>query len=141
MQKEIKNITKESFGRYGYVIEHDGSKPEGFQILFSESGTTGWRIAVSKLTRKTVVKLGKHPTSMESFEPMSGAVLICVAVTDSPEDYEVFMLDKPVCLFKDIWHATISLSECSYVKITENADVGSDGYELKKEFGAAIVNV
>lgn len=133
MDKTIKIITKDNFAKYGYVIEHDYSDERPFQVILKEEDCVGWRIATSKITAAGVKKLAKHPKTMESFEPVSGTALICVAVTEAPEDYEVFLLDKPVCLYKDIWHATLTLSQYSIVKITENVTVSTNEYEFKNE--------
>jgi len=138
MHKAIKNITPESFSKFGYVISHDSDKEENFQIVLREEYSPGWRIAVNKVTNKIVSKFGRHPDSMESFEPYKGIALICLAATETPEDYEVFLLDKPVCLFKNIWHGTLSLSEVSYLKITENLDVSSESYLLAKEVAIEV---
>lgn len=129
MEKPIKNITPAEFKTYGYVIEHDYKK-DNFQVVLTESDELGWRIAVSKITSKSVSRFGRHPNSMESFEPMEGTTCICVAGVETPEDYEIFLLDKPVCLFKNVWHAVFCLSEFSYIKITENAVVDSKEHIL-----------
>lgn len=136
--KNILNITNESFNKYGYVIEHDDSLDAGFQVILRENDSVGWRIAVSRVKNKGFQKLGKHPDSMESFEPVRGVALICVALADSPEEYEVFLLDKPVCLLKNIWHATASLSENAIIKITENLCVGSDAYIFTAEQNVVV---
>lgn len=125
------NITSESFSQYGYIIEYDEKKQGSFQIVLREEGMVGWRIAVSRITARNVSKLGRHPNSMESFEPVEGVTLLCAAPAESPEDFEVFLLDKPVCLHKNIWHAVFCLSEYSIVKITENLEVESEAYNLK----------
>jgi ureidoglycolate hydrolase len=125
MAHPIRHITAESFAKYGHVIEHDGRPGEGFQVVLSEWEGVGWRIAVNRITDTAAAKLARHPNSMESFEPVEGVTLLIVAATDAPQDIEVFLLDRPVCLFKDIWHATICLSEHSVVKITENLEVDS----------------
>ena len=49
---------------------------------------------------------------------------------ESPEDYHAFLLDKPVCLNKGVWHQLIALTEEVQVKITENLEVGTLFYEL-----------
>ncbi len=130
MSTSIKHISQDTFQPYGYIIEHDETLPQGFQIIVTENAAVGWRLAVSKITRQRFTKISRHPNSMESFEPISGVTLLCVAPPDTPEQYEVFLLDKPVCLYKNIWHASLTLSEYSLVKICENRDVDSEEYEL-----------
>lgn len=126
----IKNLSKDTFQPYGYILEQEDSLSQNFQIILTEPAAVGWRIAVSKITRHDIDKINRHPNSMESFEPISGVTLLCVAPPDAPEQYEVFLLDKPVCLLKNIWHATLTLSENSLVKICENYEVASEGYDL-----------
>lgn len=72
---------------------------------------------------------------MESFSPVSGVSIIIVAKPDTPEDYDLFLLDKSVCLEKNIWHTTIALSEYALMEVTENYDVGMENYELGKIIG------
>ncbi|MGN0285866.1 MAG: hypothetical protein ACI4ET_14140, partial [Bilifractor sp.] len=50
-----------------------------------------------------------------------------------PEEYHVFLLNKPVILNKGVWHQTLTLTDVSEVKITENLDVYSDFYDLPYE--------
>jgi len=139
MARQIKNITSQTFGRYGFIIEHDGAGEENFQVVLSEQGAVGWRIAVNRIENKTVGKLARHPSSMESFEPVAGVTLLCVAEPDSPQDCEVFLLDRPVCLRKNTWHATMCLSAYSIVKICENAEVGSEDHELERDLQVQVV--
>ncbi len=138
MGKPIQQIKQDTFKPYGYIIEHDSGKPGGFQVVLNESGKVGWRIAVSKITKNKVLGMGKHPDSMESFEPVAGVTILLVALPENPENFEVFLLDRPVCLFKNIWHATLTLSESSLVKITENLEVSSDNYQFDKEYQVAL---
>lgn len=138
MGKPIKNINRDTFKPYGIVIEQNSENPKGFQVILNETGKVGWRIAVSKLTKNMVLEMGKHPDSMESFEPVSGVVVLLVALPDTPEDFEAFLLDRPVCLFKNIWHATLTLSECALVKITENLEVNSENYQFEKEYQVSL---
>ncbi len=133
MQIPINIITESSFEKYGHVIDYNKDNPKNFQVLLIEHDTVGWRIAVSRTENRSVKKLARHPDSMESFEPISGVPLICVAVPEHPDKVEVFLLDKPICLFKNIWHAMISLSESSLLKITENKVVSSEEFELNAE--------
>lgn len=139
MIKRIQNINHDTFRLYGYFIEYDSQKSEGFQVVLKETGKVGWRIAVSKITKNKVRMLGKHPNSMESFEPLSGVTILLVALPETPENFEVFLLDRPVCLFPNIWHATLSLSEYSLLKVTENLEVDSDKYHFEREFEIALI--
>jgi len=55
-----------------------------------------------------------------------------VAPFDDPETYEVFLLDRPVCLHEKVWHQVICLSEKATMKITENLDVACVYHDLTK---------
>lgn len=137
--KEIKNITKDNFSKYGVVID---SKPEfidgKFEVLISEKNY-GWRIAIYEYIRKGTKKLENHPTSKESFEPLIGVSLLIVAENPRPSEFEVFLLDKPICLYEGVWHQVLSLSEVAQVKITENYDVNSEFYEFDEEIIPVII--
>jgi len=139
MKKRIQQINRDTFKPYGYLIEYDPGKPEGFQVVLKETEKVGWRIAVAKLSKNKVQMLGKHPNSMESFEPVSGVTMLLVALPEDPENFEVFLLDRPVCIFPNIWHATLSLSEHSVYKVTENLEVNSDQYHFAQEFEVALI--
>lgn len=130
MRKPIRTITAESFARYGTVIAYDPDGPEGFQVVLRESEPVGWRIAANRITARAIAKLARHEGSRESFEPVSGVTVLCVAEAASPDDWELFLLDRPVCLFRNVWHATACLSDGSVVKICENLEVDSADHEL-----------
>ena len=138
MGKEILNISKESFSPFGNVIEFSENYEDRFEIITKEEYQP-WRIAVYRYTEKSVKRMENHPTSMESFEPLTGTTLLMVAENKSPDDYKVFLLDKPVCLYKGIWHQVISLSEEASVKITENLEVNSEFYEFYSEVKMGIL--
>jgi len=131
--KVLKYITKESFARYGFVIDFNNPNSEGWEILTKVSDK-GWRIAVLEIDRKNAKRLERHPCSIETFEPMSGVAILLVS-RDNPEDFEVFLLDKPVCLNAGIWHEVFSLSEKAKFKITENDEVECEYYNLENPFG------
>jgi ureidoglycolate hydrolase len=129
------DINKDSFAPYGLIIGLNPDATESFQVVLAEEDVPGWRIAVSNLTNKRTVKsLGLHPNTRESFEPLSGIAVIVVATKDEPDNIQAFLLDKPICLFKDTWHQLIALSETASVKIMENANgIESKGHNLAQE--------
>ena len=135
---EIKNITIGDFSKYGVIIDLTPHCSGGWEILV-KSENTGWRIAVLEFSTKTARNLECHPLSKESFEPLSGTALLILALNDNPQDFEVFLLDKPVCLNEGIWHQVISCSEASKVKITENLEVTSEYYELNGEIKPVLL--
>ncbi|HEX2927738.1 MAG TPA: ureidoglycolate lyase [Ruminiclostridium sp.] len=136
--KVIENITRESFIKYGVVIELTPDSKDGWEIV-SKEANVGWRIAVMEFARKSTSILEKHPVSMESFEPVKGTALLIVAENSEPENFKVFLLDKPVCLNKGVWHQVISLSQVSCVKITENLEVDTVIHTLKNELSVRII--
>lgn len=135
---KIQNINHDTFKPYGYLIDYDSRKPGTFQVVLNETEKVGWRIAVSKVMKNKVQMLGKHPNSMESFEPISGTTILLVAQPETPENFEAFLLECPVCLYPNIWHATLSLSEYSLIKITENVEVTTEKYYFEKEYQVLI---
>jgi len=137
--KKIQNINQDTFKPYGYLIEYDPGKSGTFQVVLNETEKVGWRIAVSKVMGNKVQMLGKHPNSMESFEPISGTTIFLVAQPETPENFEAFLLERSVCLYPNIWHATLSLSEYSLIKITENAaEVTTEKYYFEKEYQVLV---
>ncbi|WP_100405823.1 ureidoglycolate lyase [Bacillus solitudinis] len=139
----LKTITKESFAPFGDVIEVNRQSKETFQVILAEEDVAGWRIAVSNLSGRGIVKkLGSHPNTRESFEPMNGIAVIIVAEKDSPEVIHAFLLDKPICLHKYVWHATLALSEIAELKITENAsNIESLHHTLDQPVSIGLIQV
>lgn len=126
----IKNITKESFKPYGTVIEFSEAPADPrFEVVVTECNHP-WRLAVLRVVEREFDKLECHKMSLESFEPISGTGLIIVSEPDKPDQFEVFLLDKPVCLNKGVWHQMVTLSEETIVKIAENLKVSTEFYSL-----------
>lgn len=128
---KIQNLNKKSFKKYGIVIEPKDKK-KIFDVICRENERVGWRIGYLLFKPQKVKILEAHCYSMETFEPIKGASVIIVAERKKPQKCEAFLLDKPVCLYKGIWHAIIALSDSIEIKITENAEVESIFYKLKK---------
>ena len=128
----LKSIHKADFERFGKVLEFSDSCREPFEIVITEEKEP-WRLAVFRYANKTVKQMECHPTSLESFEPLSGVTVLIVAEHENPEKYETFLLDKPVCLYKGIWHQVIALTDEAQVKIAENLEVNSQFHEFEKE--------
>lgn len=133
----IRRITREAFAPFGEVLEHI-EKTTGFEIIVRETAPTGWRLAVLTIEQREVPGIEKHPTSKESFEPVSGTTLLLVAELATPDNVSVFLLDKPICLHANIWHGVIALSERSVVKITENLDVTGDHHPFGGKVSAGL---
>jgi len=95
MACKIQTLTTAAFNRYGTLLTFTDKKTDGWEILIT-SDSPGWRIALLEFSRKTTRKLEYHPDSKESFEPLSGVCLLIAAGHETPEEYEVFLLDQPV---------------------------------------------
>lgn len=128
----VESITREKFAPFGSVIEFSADFQGEYEILETEE-IKPWILAVYRYTRKSIRRIENHPTSMETFEPLTGVTVLLVAEHDTPENYKAFILDKPVCLKKGIWHQVLSLTPLAEVKITENKDVYSEYYDLPEE--------
>lgn len=135
--REILSVTRERFGQYGEVIEFKAESEEDFYIVERETDAP-WRLAVFRYRNRSIKKLEAHPTSKESFEPLAGITVLVVAKAECPDEYEAFILDKPICLKKGIWHQVLTLTDEAQVKITENLEVETIFYELKKEIAVQI---
>ena len=137
-KKSLQTISKETFKKYGTVIEFTPAMNDGWEILITEK-EAGWRVALLEFSRKHTNMLENHPASKETFEPMRGTALLIAAEHHSPENFEIFLLDKPVCVEKGVWHQVIALSDSAQVKITENLDVACEYHTLKTDIQPQIV--
>lgn len=127
----IESITREEFAPFGEVLEFPTDFEDTFYIVDRDESNP-WRLAVFRYSNKTVSRMENHPTSKESFEPLQGITVLIVAEHDTPDEYRGFVLDKPICLKKGIWHQVLSLTPEAQVKITENLEVESVFYDLKR---------
>ena len=135
--KTLQSVQRETFLPYGEVLEFPAGIEETFCIITTEEKEP-WRLAVFRYTNKEIQRMECHPTSRESFEPLHGLTVLVVATHENPEEYEAFILDKPVCLKKGIWHQVLALTEEAQVKIVENLEVQSEFYDLEKEIRVLV---
>lgn len=134
----LKSINNKNFEKYGCVIEFsEHNQTEPFEIIITEERNP-WRLAVFRYKNKTIKRLECHPDSLESFEPLEGLTLLVVATPEEPGTYEAFILDKPVCLYKGVWHQVLALTDEAQVKISENFEVHSAFYELENEIEVKV---
>lgn len=126
----IQYLTQEKFKKFGDLISAFGD--ERFQVLLEEPDAAGWRIAKLKVSREAIKALGLHPNTRETFVPLSGTSVLVVAQQTKPEEIQAYLLDQSVCIHKNVWHATIALSEKAYIGIAENAQVDQEEYFLKQ---------
>ena len=135
--KTLQSVQREKFLPYGEVLEFPAGIEKTFCIITTEEKEP-WRLAVFRYTNKEIQRMECHPTSRESFEPLHGLTVLVVATHENPEEYEAFILDKPVCLKKGIWHQVLALTEEAQVKIVENLEVQSEFYDLEKEIRVLV---
>lgn len=135
--KLIKNLSSEAFKPYGDIIDFTEAKYDGWEIIVLSEGP-GWRIALLEIDRKSTTTLEHHPKSKESFEPVNGTTLLIAAPYETPDDYEIFLLDRPICLNEKVWHQLICLSDKSSMKITENLEVGCVYHELETVVSVSV---
>ena len=136
-RRTIERITQESFREFGSVVEFPADNRENYYIVDCDKENP-WRLAVFRYNNHSIRRIECHPTSKESFEPLSGITLLLTAVHENPEDYHIFLLDKPIILNKGVWHQTMVLTGEAQVKITENFEVGSVFYDLAEEISVYV---
>ena len=94
-----------------------------FLVVDESTNGDGWRLAVQIVRRRTLTQVGHHPNTRETFEPVTGLTVICVAPLATPDELTAFVLDQPVVVNDHIWHGLIALSAEAIVKIAENREV------------------
>jgi len=134
---KILSPNSQNFRAYGKIIEYPNIAKKGrtrnlWRIVHTETAKVGWRIAYLVLRDKSIGRLGRHPVSDETFEPIKGKALIFVSTKKSFESIECFYLDKPIIVNKGVWHNLISLTAEAEIKITENAKVASEFWRLPR---------
>jgi ureidoglycolate hydrolase len=143
MMSAIKTITSANFRRYGTIIDYPDKKAKGakrnlWRIVHREEKKVGWRIAYLVLRDKTVGRLECHPDSDETFEPVRGRALFFVS--KDLGSLECFYLDKPFVLKKGIWHALLTLTPETEIKITENVKVSCRYQPLRMRLDKDNIN-
>lgn len=133
----LESITKDNFAPFGEVVEFPEGCNDPFYIVAKEENSP-WRLAVFRYNNKEIKRMEQHPTSKESFEPLSGITVLVVAEYDKPDEYHAFLLDKPVCLKKKIWHQVLAVTPEAQVKITENLEVNSEFYDFEKAISVMV---
>jgi ureidoglycolate hydrolase len=133
-------VTSESFAKFGDVLDWQADfGDEGFRIITRAEDPTGWRLAVLLVKHHHITRLERHPTSKESFEPVTGVAVLCLAPPEDPTATEAFLLDKPVVLGKGVWHDVFALSEEALIKIAENLAVTGEFHELDAPLEVMVV--
>jgi ureidoglycolate hydrolase len=136
----LRTIAPERFAKFGDILDWQPEfGEEGFHVISRAEDPTGWRLAVFLVKRHQITRLERHPTSKESFEPVSGATVLCLAPPEDATAIEAFLLDKPVVLNKGVWHDIFALSAEALVKIAENLSVTGEFHELEAPLGVMVV--
>ncbi len=135
---KVKNLSDKAFKPYGMVIGQKDKK-KVFSVLTGDKTAAGWRIGYLIFHPAPLESIECHPESMETFEPVSGTTILLVAPQKAPDKIEAFLLDKPVCVAKNIWHGVRVVSESAEIKITENFEVESVHHKLKKPIDLMFV--
>jgi len=124
----IQPLTAEHFKHYGKIIEYPRKETRGttrnlWRIVHTASQRKGWRVAYLVLRDKTIGRMECHPDSDETFEPVQGRALFFVAREKDVNSIECFHLDRPVVLYRGIWHGLIAVTPETEIKIIENSTV------------------
>jgi len=136
-----RRITAANFKKFGRIIEyqHKPLHKRGcgnlFCVVLREKEPFGWRIAYLLVRERRINRLEQHLHTFESFEPVRGRCLIYLSEKKDPKRIECFYLDRPVVLYKGIWHGVVATTPEAEVKISENAFVRSLYWPLKFYLG------
>ena len=142
----IKNLDAASFAPFGKIIENPApdaalasSHQNEFQVVDSSDNSDGWRLATIIVRERSLSRMGHHPNTKESFEPVTGVAVICVAPFEDSSKVEAFLLDRPVLVNASVWHGMIALSREAVVKIAENREVIGVNVTLEHPLHARVV--
>jgi ureidoglycolate hydrolase len=126
----IRALEAAAFAPYGKILDIAtpdadlaGQGRNEFKVVDESDNGDGWRLAVQIVRGRELTQIGHHPNTKETFEPVSGVAVICVASLDTPEKLEAFVLDQPVVVNASVWHGLVALSREAVVKIAENRQV------------------
>ena len=135
----LETIGRDRFAPYGTVLE---LVPEAENPVFQipvEVPDAPWRIAVLKVLPRALDRVECHPDSRESFEPVSGWTVLFAGSEPRPEALHAFVLDRPVCLYKGVWHGVVTLTPESVCKLTENLEVSIVYAALPRPLSVGVV--
>jgi len=128
MKSQPLPITAETFKTYGKLIEYPDKNSKGtlrnlWRVVHYAPNKNGWRSAYLILRDRSIGRLECHPTSDESFESIKGKALFFVSHTKKLDQIECFILDRPIILFKGVWHGLITMESETEIKITEDLKI------------------
>ncbi len=131
---KVERITEANFKPFGKIIslprKHNASPGKNLWRVIVRQPHAGWRIAYLVVRDSSVLRLERHPGSLESFEPVAGQGVLFVALRKVPSDIRAFYLDKSVILKKGLWHGIVTCRPECDIKITENSAVKSVYWRL-----------
>jgi ureidoglycolate hydrolase len=139
----VQTITPASFAPFGAVIAWTPELEEsgrGFHVVMRSEAPTGWRLAVSKVTARTLDHLAYHPDTAEMFAPAGGCAVLLVAPPGDLDESAItaFCLDCAVSVGPGVWHGLVALSAHATVVIAENLDVEGVSASLSRPIGAEL---
>jgi len=126
---KIKTLTPKNFEKYGRILVPTEEESKGrenqpvFYLVLEKASSKGWMMAYYSVSKRFTDIMENHPNTKETFEPISGAPILIVAVGKTPESPEAFLLDKPIVLNEGVWHDVLALSENAVMRINENTEV------------------
>ncbi|MFP4106985.1 MAG: ureidoglycolate lyase [Phycisphaerae bacterium] len=129
MKIPLLTLSAEAMTPYGTLLEWS---PEGehFQSLVQVKREVGWQLAINRVIEKSVDQIARHTNTREAFCPISGRLALLLATPDTPEQIQAFILDRPICIHPNVWHASIALTDEAQVFIAENIEVQSEVKDL-----------
>ncbi|MFH1085122.1 MAG: ureidoglycolate lyase [Chloroflexota bacterium] len=140
----IQALTPDAFAPFGTVIDWSEALErtgQSFHVVLRSPEPTGWRLAAQKVTARAAHALANHPDTEELFAPIQGRCVLLVALRGPFDEASVaaFLLDRPACVARGVWHASLALSEAATVLIAENLEVSSERAELSRALSASLV--
>jgi ureidoglycolate hydrolase len=136
---ELQRITLASFARYGQVLAWDAAQGQQLQVAIEETAGAPWMLATFRVDAPAVTYLAQHPDSIELFAPVTGSALLLLALPDTPENAEAFLLDVPVVINRGVWHGMCALSEAAIVAIAENVEAGGSRRYLDRPLRPGLI--
>ena len=142
--RPIKTLDAQSFAKYGLVIERRDSSPippEGtsqFDLLASVE-SSGWRVGYITCRARTFRQMEYHHATQHTFEPTRGVAALVVAQKDEPENFEVFLLDRPVIIRQEVWHAVVAISDLAEIKFMGDLSSSAQNYTFDQPHRIAMV--
>jgi len=144
---EVRPLDPAGFAPYGKVLEiaepDAAMAAEGrneFKVVDESDNADGWRLAVQIVRGRELSQVGHHPNTKETFEPVNGVAVLCVAPFEAPDDVAAFVLDRPVVVNAKVWHGLIALSREAVVKIAENRHVTGVNRALPRPLRVGLVS-